>query len=156
MGKEIKMKDADASSSKSKEQSKDDKKAAHEQPSPPSVKAMLSANVLLLEAAVRAKETRVLAGRLMRQTTSVRRKLTADDLSAFVRETLPHGYPGTSLLLEHLSKVCQSPLKQSKHRCRCIHIVDCLPPARRPGPPLQLLQHASGNVLRRNRQLADL
>ncbi|CAK0761462.1 hypothetical protein CVIRNUC_002862 [Coccomyxa viridis] len=98
------MKDADAPSSIPKEQSKDDKKAAHEQPSPPSVKAMLSANVLLLEAAVRAKETRVLAGRLMRQTTSVRRKLTADDLSAFVRETLPHGYPGTSLLLEHLSK----------------------------------------------------
>ena len=156
MGKEIEMKDADAPSSKSKEQSKDDKKAAHEQPSPPSVKAMLSANVLLLEAAVRAKETRVLAGRLMRQTTSVRRKLTADDLSAFVRETLPHGYPGTSLLLEHLSKVCLSPLKQSKHRCRCIHIVDCLSPARRPGPPLQFLQHASGNVLRRNRQLADL
>ncbi len=106
MGNEIEMKDADAPSSIPKEQSKDDKKAAHEQPSPASVKAMLSANVLLLEAAVRAKETRVLAGRLMRQTTSVRRKLTADDLSAFVRETLPHGYPGTSLLLEHLSKVC--------------------------------------------------
>ena len=106
MGKEIDMKDADAPSSAPAEQNGVDKKKADVPPSPPTVKAMLTANVALLESAVRAKETRTLAGRLMRQTTAVRKRMTADDLSAFVREMLPHGYPGAVLLLSHLNKVC--------------------------------------------------
>ena len=109
MGKEIDMKDVDVPSSAPAEQNGSTKKGADKTPSPPTVKAMLTANVSLLESAVRAKETRVLAGRLMRQTTAVRRRMTADDLSAFVREMLPHGYPGAVLLLSHLSKVCRTP-----------------------------------------------
>ncbi len=112
MGKEIEMKDADVPASDAVNQNGVKKKEADERPSPPSVKAMLAASVAVLEAAVRAKETRVLAGRLMRQTTAVRKRLTAEDLSAFVKEMLPHGYPGTSLLLLHLSKVRESFLEQ--------------------------------------------
>ena len=106
------MTDADVPASDAVEQNGVKKKEADERPSPPSVKAMLAASVAVLEAAVRAKETRVLAGRLMRQTTAVRKRLTAEDLSAFVKEMLPHGYPGTSLLLLHLSKVRESFLEQ--------------------------------------------
>jgi len=106
MGKEIDMKDADVPSSAAPEQNGVTEKEADETPSPPTVKAMLAANVALLEAAVRAKETRVLAGRLMRQSTAVRKRMTADELSVFVMEMLPHGYPGTAFLLSHLSKVC--------------------------------------------------
>ena len=105
MGKEIDMKDVDVPSSAPAEQNGVKKKGADEIPAPPTVKAMLTANTSLLESAVRAKETRVLAGRLMRQTTAVRKRMTADDLSAFVREVLPHGYPGSVFLLSHLSKV---------------------------------------------------
>ena len=106
------MKDADMPASDAVEENGVKKNEADERPSPPSVKAMLAANVALLGAAVRAKETRVLAGRLMRQTTAVRKRLTAEDLSDFVKEMLPHGYPGTSLLLSHLSKVRGSFLEQ--------------------------------------------
>ena len=106
MGKEIVMKDVDVPSSAPAEQNGAKEKGSAETPAPPTVKATLTANVSLLESAVRAKETRVLAGRLMRQTTAVRKRMTADDISTFVREKLPHGYPGTVLLLSHLSKVC--------------------------------------------------
>ncbi len=110
MGKEIDMKDAEMPASEATKQNGVKKMEADERPSPPSVKLMLAANVALLEVAVRAKETRVLGGRLMRQTSAVRKRLTAEDLSAFVEETLPHGYTGTSLLLSHLNKVCGSSL----------------------------------------------
>lgn len=105
MGKEIDMKDVDVPSSAPAEQNGVKEKGGDEAPAPPTVKAMLTANTSLLESAVRVKETRVLAGRLMRQTTAVRKRMTADDLSAFVREVLPHGYPGSVFLLSHLSKV---------------------------------------------------
>ena len=120
------MKDVDAPSSAPAEQNGIKKKGADETPLPPTVKAMLIANVSLLESAVRAKETRVLAGRLMRQTTAVRRRMTADDLSAFVREMLPHGYPGSVLLLSYLSKVCQTLIDQICHCSRRVSMQ--LPP----------------------------
>lgn len=136
MGKEIEMKDADVPSSASAEQNGVKKTEADERPSPPSVKALLAANVALLEAAVRAKETRVLAGRLMRQTTAVRKRLTEEDLSAFVREKLPHGYPGTTFLLSHLTKVtCSSP-GQAPHCCRRLSGIESLSMLMTPWPSL--------------------
>lgn len=102
MGKAIEMKDADAAPSDSTA-ARTEKKETAEQP--PSVSAQLATNVSLLESAVRAKETRVLVGRLLRQTTAVRKQLTAENLADFVKNVLPRGYPGTSLLLAHLNKV---------------------------------------------------
>lgn len=119
------MKDADVPSSAPAEQNGTKTKGAAETPAPPTVKAMLTANVTLLESAVRAKEIRVLAGRLMRQTTAVRKRMTADDISTFVREKLPHG--GTVLLLSHLSKVCRDPAVDTCHCCRRMCVSDCLP-----------------------------
>ncbi|BDA42686.1 probable 26S proteasome non-ATPase regulatory subunit 3 [Coccomyxa sp. Obi] len=105
MGKAIEMKDADAAPSDSNAAGADKvEKADH----PPPVSAQLAANVSLLESAVRSKETRVLAGRLLRQTTAVRKNLNAENLSDFVKSVLPRGYPGTSLLLEHLTKASSS------------------------------------------------
>lgn len=102
MGKAIDLKDADAAPSDSNAAGTDKvEKADH----PPPVSAQLAANISLLESAVRSKETRVLAGRLLRQTTAVRKNLTAENLSDFVTSVLPRGYPGTSLLLAHLKKV---------------------------------------------------
>ncbi|EIE24637.1 26S proteasome regulatory subunit [Coccomyxa subellipsoidea C-169] len=101
MGKAIEMKDADAAPSDSTA-ARTEKKETAEQP--PSVSAQLATNVSLLESAVRAKETRLLVGRLLRQTTAVRKQLTAENLADFVKNVLPRGYPGTSLLLTHLNK----------------------------------------------------
>ncbi len=103
MGKAIEMKDADAVPSDSNTAGTDKVEKADDPPPP--VSTQLAANVSLLESAVRSKETRVLAGRLLRQTTAVRKNLSAENLSDFVKSVLPRGYPGTSLLLEHLKKV---------------------------------------------------
>ena len=107
------MKDVETPSSAPKPAAKESK----EEPSPPSVSEQLAANVSLLETSVRAKETRVLVGRLLRQTTAVRKQLTADNLRDFITSTLPEGYPGTTLLLSHLSNVtsytCLSSLQSS-------------------------------------------
>lgn len=101
MGKAIDLKDAAAPSSTTK--SEEAKKEPEEQPL--SVSTQLTANVAFLESAVRAKETRVIAGRLLRQTTALRKRLDADSLTDFLKFVFPEGYPGTSLLLSHLSKV---------------------------------------------------
>ena len=106
MGKAIDMKDADPPSSTAKPAAKDSKDKPP--PPPPSVSEQLAANVALLETSVRAKETRVLVGRLLRQTNAVRRQLNADNLTDFIRATLPESYPGTQVLLSHLSKVRSS------------------------------------------------
>jgi len=102
MGKAIEMKDADATPADSTAAKTEDTKKPDQ---PPSVSSQLAGNVSLLESAVRAKETRVLVGRLLRQTTAVRKRLTAENLADFVKSVLPQNYPGTSLLLMHLNKV---------------------------------------------------
>ena len=106
MGKAIDMKDAEAQSTTAKPSSKESKEDAP--PAPPAVADQLSAIVALLEASVRAKETRVLVGRLLRQTTAVRCRLNTENLTAFIKATLPEGFPGTDLLLSHLSSVSPS------------------------------------------------
>lgn len=103
MGKAIEMKDAEAPSTTAKPPSKESKEEAP--PAPPAVADQLSAIVALLEASVRAKETRVLVGRLLRQTTAVRCRLNTENLTAFIKTTLPDGFPGTDFLLSQLSSV---------------------------------------------------
>lgn len=48
------------------------------------VKEVLNGNVLLIEKAVQMKETRLLMGRTLRQTATVRKKLTIDVVNDFV------------------------------------------------------------------------
>lgn len=71
---------------------------------PPTPIEQLRANTELLEKAVRAKETRVLSGRLLRQTAAVRRQLDTEVLAEYVREALPAALPSRGVLLAHLSK----------------------------------------------------
>ena len=103
MGKAIDMKDAEAPSTTAKPPSKESKEDAP--PAPPAVADQLFAIVALLEASVRAKETRVLVGRLLRQTTAVRCRLNTENLTSFIKATLPDGFPGTDFLLSQLSSV---------------------------------------------------
>ena len=63
----------------------------------PDVHAQLAAAAGVLERAVKAKDTRVLAGRLMRQVALLRRDATRDALTRFLSATLP---PGTPVLAE--------------------------------------------------------
>lgn len=80
-------------------------KAPEEAPPPPLTPIeQLRANTELLEKAVAAKETRVLSGRLLRQTAAVRRQLDEEILAVYIREALPATLPARGLLLAHLSK----------------------------------------------------
>lgn len=101
MGKAIDMKAAETPST-TPPADKDSKDAPA---APPSVSEQLAAIAALLETSVKAKETRVIVGRLLRQTNGVRKQLSADNLADFIRSTLPDGYQGTQLLLSHLNKV---------------------------------------------------
>eukprot|EP00882_Tetradesmus_deserticola_P014365 GHRQ01015276.1.p1 GENE.GHRQ01015276.1~~GHRQ01015276.1.p1 ORF type:complete len:403 (+),score=216.15 GHRQ01015276.1:614-1822(+) len=65
------------------------KDAEQQQPKPFSVKEGMQGIITLLEKAVKTKETRLLMGRLMRQTAMVRKHMTASDLVAFINTYLP-------------------------------------------------------------------
>jgi len=67
--------------------------------------AVLAECITLLENAVTYKETKLLAGRVLRKTASIRRDLTVKSLKAFITEVLPAGSATVSLLLMSLSKV---------------------------------------------------
>jgi len=86
-------------------------------PPPPTPIEQLRANTELLEKAVRAKETRVLSGRLLRQTAAVRRALDADTLAGYVREALPAGLPARDMLLDALSKARAGSQRRQQRRC---------------------------------------
>ena len=66
---------------------------------------VLDANASLLEKAVHLKETRLLAGRLTRQTAVVRKALSASVLESFVSHHLPDGLPSRTALLTSLKMV---------------------------------------------------
>ena len=97
MGKEITMQDAPVENGDVKE----------EQPGPVpiSVEAQLDASLKLLERAVRSKDTRLTSGRLLRQTATVRSKLTAQNLSGFVEQTLPESFSAREVLISALQQV---------------------------------------------------
>lgn len=79
-----------------------EKKAEAAKPKPG---AQLSALLLLLERAVKVKDTKLLVGRLLRQTAAVRKQLTPEILTAFLEDALPAGHPTRIYLLAQLSKV---------------------------------------------------
>eukprot|EP00878_Enallax_costatus_P015837 GHUV01016597.1.p1 GENE.GHUV01016597.1~~GHUV01016597.1.p1 ORF type:complete len:401 (+),score=128.17 GHUV01016597.1:196-1398(+) len=63
-----------------------------------SVKEGMQNVVSLLEKSVKTKETRILMGRLMRQTAMVRKHATAADLAGFIRMYLPETSSSAPLL----------------------------------------------------------
>ncbi len=77
---------ADAEASKADAAAKGEEAAAA---APPAVGEQLRAIVGLIEQAVRHKETRVAFSKVLRQTQAARRRMTAADVQAFVRSTLP-------------------------------------------------------------------
>ncbi|KAK9819846.1 hypothetical protein WJX72_003182 [[Myrmecia] bisecta] len=104
MGKEIDMKDADAPAKPDDQRKPED---GEEERQKPTLAAQLKANVALIDKAVRSKDTRLLTGRLLRQTALLRKQLTPDALTAFVKQALPAGLPAQALLLDHLRKAEQ-------------------------------------------------
>ena len=64
------------------------------------------ANILvLLERSVRAKDTKVIVGRLMRQTAAVRSRLEPEVLTTFIEEALPAEHSTKTYLASQISKV---------------------------------------------------
>lgn len=81
------------------------KDAEQQQPKPFSVKEGMQGIVSLLEKSVKTKETRLLMGRLMRQTAMVRKHMTASDLARFVKTYLPQDSSSAGFLQGHLKQV---------------------------------------------------
>lgn len=80
-------------------------------PAPPSVSDQLKSNIGLVEKAVRNKETRAAFGKLLRQTTAVRKQLTGSDLQAFFNANLPQGSPAAEALKRHLGEQLNSAME---------------------------------------------
>ena len=76
-----------------------------EEPLKASASLQLASILVLLEKAVKVKDTKLLVGRLLRQTAAVRKQLTPDVLNTFLEEALPAHHPTRSFLLEQLTKV---------------------------------------------------
>lgn len=96
MGKEIDLPDAPQENGNVKEETG---------PHPPSVEAQLDNSLKLLDRAVRSKDTRLISGRLLRQTAAYRSKLTAEILYSFVEQTLPESFSAREPLLGVLQQV---------------------------------------------------
>ena len=79
-----------------------------EQPPKLTVAAQLRANLALLERAVQAKETRLIVGRLLRQTAAIRQQLTTPMLKSLVEGLIPETSPTRGLLLVQLGQVMPS------------------------------------------------
>lgn len=104
MGKELDMKDAEPAAEASDSKADADKMQTDEAPPKPTAQDLLANNVALLEKAVRMKDTRLVMGRVLRQTGTVRKLLQPDVLSTFVRSTLPEGNPARPMLLAAINK----------------------------------------------------
>ncbi|KAK9786301.1 hypothetical protein WJX73_008975 [Symbiochloris irregularis] len=76
-------------------------------PAPVSVEAQLESCLKLLDRAVRAKDTRLIAGRLLRQIATLRSNLTAEVLFAFIEQTLPQSFSARETLLNVLHQAAQ-------------------------------------------------
>lgn len=80
------------------------KDAEQQQPKPFSVKEGMQGIVNLLDKSVKTKETRLLMGRLMRQTAMVRKHMTAGDLACFVKTYLPEDSSSAGFLQGYLKQ----------------------------------------------------
>lgn len=75
-----------------------------EEAKPFSVREGMQNVVSLLEKSVKTKETRILMGRLMRQTAMVRKHMTAADLAGYVKAYLPEDSSSGSFLAGYIKQ----------------------------------------------------
>ncbi|KAK9834634.1 hypothetical protein WJX74_006246 [Apatococcus lobatus] len=85
-----------------------DKDVEVAQPAKLTIAAQLRANVALLERAVQAKDTRLIVGRLLRQTAAIRQQLQPSILKGLVEGLLPESCPTRGLLLEQIGQSSES------------------------------------------------
>ena len=104
MGKEIETKDAEPAAIAAGPSGKDQEGEGRPDEQA-TVSSALDANLALLERAVRARDTRLLIGRLLRQTAAIRKRLSHNTLVAFVRKALPPGSSTHALLTAQLDQV---------------------------------------------------
>ncbi len=78
-----------------------------EEPKPFSTPDALQGIVSLLEKSVKTKDTRLLMGRLLRQTAQVRKHLTGAHLEAFIKNNVPESVPAHAYLLAATQQVRQ-------------------------------------------------
>lgn len=71
----------------------------------PSASGQLASILVLLEKSVRAKDTKMIVGRLMRQTAAIRSRLDAEVLTSFIGEALPAGHSTRVFLIAQVRKV---------------------------------------------------
>lgn len=72
---------------------------------PATLEDKLKSVVALVEKSVKAKDTRLLIGRLLRQTATVRKQLTAANVKAFLRQTLPADLESRTFLTGQVEQV---------------------------------------------------
>ncbi|KAG2501927.1 hypothetical protein HYH03_000425 [Edaphochlamys debaryana] len=75
---------------------------------PPTVAEKLKAVVSLVEKSVKAKDTRLLIGRLLRQTASVRKQLKSTNVKDFLRATLPADLDARSFLISSVEQAAST------------------------------------------------
>jgi hypothetical protein len=80
--------DVDMADPSSKEQVKDGKTEEEAKPTGPVLEEVLDANLKLIDKAVATREARLLFGRILRQTATVRGQFSSERLSKFIDNTL--------------------------------------------------------------------
>lgn len=75
------------------------------EPPKPTVQDSLQAVVAMLEKSVKMKETRSLTGRVLRQTATIRKQLTAEVLHKFLSSTLAQDLESKAFLLSQVPQV---------------------------------------------------
>ena len=100
--KDEEMKDAEPTTTKA---STSEAEASAETEAKLSPTDQLAANLAVLEKAVSMKETRMISGRLLRQTAAIRHQLTPQILSDFVTKALPEDATMGPILLKQLKQV---------------------------------------------------
>ncbi|KAG2439463.1 hypothetical protein HXX76_004818 [Chlamydomonas incerta] len=81
---------------------------------PATVGDKLKSVVALVEKSVKAKDTRLLIGRLLRQTASVRKQLTAANVKAFLRQTLPADLESRAFLTSQVEQAAASSMESDE------------------------------------------
>ena len=109
-----------------KDKDKDKEEAADQKPSGPVLGDVLKSNLKLIDKAVATREARLLFGRLLRQTATVRSQFSGEALGAFVKDTLAEDSRIRPCLLkaaEPDAQVCKTnialSIKQVAHYCLC-------------------------------------
>lgn len=89
-----------------------------EAPKPYSASEGMQGIVALLERSVKTKETRLLMGRLMRQTAQLRSHMTAADLDTFITTYLPADSKSGAYLAGYIKQVTATQISS----CICVDL----------------------------------